>query len=999
MQGGLQTKILRKLSDIISMSYTFIKIIDSIDINNQKVKLPFSVKVHPSDNIDIKINAFFPELDNEERYLLFVDMTGIGIVSIDGIENQTIDPGHKFVFLKNKAKKIEINASSTSFFGSNMWNFTVNRVVISKINWEKFSYALYLKNIVKYYIYRNDETALEKILGSLYSIHGTPNLLQIAAASIIGHNTYGNYEELVDFYLTPISDASLTDLKLGTYNLESLEKVSDQMIPSLDGNIYLMGHCHIDAAWLWPYSETKKKVKRSFLNTLKLYREGYSFIYAQSSALYYKWIEDQNKVLFNEIKLAIANGMWLPVGGMWVESDTNLILGESLARQFLFGQDYFKEKFGRYSRIGWLPDTFGFSAQLPQIMAESHIEVFVTHKLRWNDTTYFPYNFFVWTGVNGSSIPSILVNETYNGNMEYDQIARELSDLKKMEDPYVYLYGYGDGGGGPNVEMIELMQFLPTLVKGTHQLFSEDDFLKDVKHSTKSSKKVVGELYVEDHRGTYTTNNKIKKKVSQLEDLLISADFVSSLDVLKGSKCNSDALRKEWETLLTAEFHDVIPGSANYFAYLEAFADLDNAIAESLKYIEDKISDICEKYDLSAGYVVLNQSQYQLNTFIDLSKNAIKLGVKSTESYGYIQAEPFSVTVKEDLNKITNPNINHDSFKIEQTDKYIHVTTKIYEFWLNLDGSFKIYKDGQSIIHNATTEIIEDVPAKFDAWNIDYDTLERRHVLNKVKNSNIMCEDKGSFLILKSNVAYEDGSIIIQKFVLNSLNEVIEVENDIKLFNREKLVKTFFSSSVRGKRLICEIPFGVIERNFEESLNNPKFEFPALRFVNWSDDDSGFSLVSRDLHGYSFINGELGITLAKMPLYPNPFSDIDGVVGVYYILLNKNYMEVFKQCNFIFHPPIIYRSRSEKGRSSKEKLFLIDENGVEIESIKPAKSNDGLVVRSYALDKPARLKLNFATVPDIYKTSITEDARSAILNNEIDYNKFEIKTLFLRIKH
>ncbi|MCW6171126.1 MAG: glycosyl hydrolase-related protein [Thermoplasmatales archaeon] len=997
MQDELQTKILRKLSDIISMSYTFIKIIDYININDRKIKLPFTMRVDPRDNINIKINVFFPQLDSDERYLLFIDMTGIGVVSTDDIEDQTIDPGHKFIFLRNKVENIEINASSTSFFGSSMWNFTVSRVIISKINWKKFSYALYLKNVVKYYIYRNDEIALEKILDSLYSVHETPNILQIAAASIMGHNTYGDYEQLVDFYSIPISDASLADLKFGTYKLESLEKVSDQVIQSMDGDIYLMGHCHIDAAWLWPYSETRKKVKRSFLNTLKLYREGYSFVYAQSSALYYKWIEDQNKVLFDEIKHAVANGMWLPVGGMWVESDTNLVLGESLARQFLFGQDYFREKFGRYSRIGWLPDTFGFSAQLPQIMAESHIEVFITHKLRWNDTTYFPYNFFVWTGIDGTYIPSILVNETYNGNMEYDQIAREISGLKKMGKPYVYPYGYGDGGGGPNVEMIELMQFLPNLVKGTHQLFSEGDFLKDVKHASESSEKVAGELYVENHRGTYTTNNKIKKKVSQLEDLLISADFVSSVGVLKGSKCEPNALRKEWETLLTAEFHDVIPGSANYFAYLEAFADLDNAIAETLKYIEEKMTDICEKYNLSAGYVVLNQSQYQLNTFLDLSKNAINLEAKRTDSYGYIQAEPFCVTVERELTEIVNPCINDVPFKVEQTDRYIHVTTKIYDFWLNLDGSFKIDNDGKNIIHNAATEIMEDLPAKFDAWNIDYDTLEKRRILNKGK-CNIMYEDEGSFLILKSNVTYEDGSTIIQKFILNSLNKVVEVENNIKLSNREKLVKTFFNSSVMTKRLICEIPFGVIERDFEGALNNPKFEFPALRFVNWSDASNGFSLVSRDLHGYSFVNGELGITLAKIPLYPNPFSDIEGVVNTFYILLDKDYKEVFKQCNFIFHPPIIYQSKNKKGRSSKEKLFPVEETGVEIEAIKPAKSNDGLIVRSYAFNKPAKLKFNFATISDIYKTDITEDTYSEKLNGDIDYNKFEIKTLFLRVK-
>ncbi len=252
----------------------------------------------------------------------------------------------------------------------------------------------------------------------------------------------------------------------------------------------------------------------------------------------------------------------------------------------------------------------------------------MTHKLRWNDTTKFPHNFFVWVGIDGSRIPAMLVNDTYNGSMDYGEIARAVSGgVREREVPYAYLFGHGDGGGGgPSVEMLELLRYVHEIAGGAHTIFSEEEMLCDVLQSSGSAEEVHGELYVENHRGgTYTTNSRVKKMVSRLEDLLLAADFVASLQTIGGQRAGVDTLRDDWEALLTAQFHDVIPGSANYFAYSEAFADLGKSLDRVSKFIADQVSDFSGRRGLAGGYIVLNRSRYGISAVLDASSDLINL--------------------------------------------------------------------------------------------------------------------------------------------------------------------------------------------------------------------------------------------------------------------------------------------------------------------------------------------------------------------------------------
>lgn len=999
MKPDIKRKILRKVNDIIAMSFSYVNIVEIVNINGNNETLPFARKITPDDEVTLKIKAELPPIKSGQKYIIALDMSGIGIVKFEGEKIQTIDPGHRYVTFESLPKNIEINVTSTSLFGSNMWNLNINRLILGIVDWEKFSVALKVESIIKMSVALEDEPKIMSFLNDLYRIEETPNVMQLSASDLIGHKNEGSYEELVDFYSVPVSDGNIEDLPYGYFSTKPLDNILSKSGINIKQNIYPVGHCHIDAAWLWPYSETRKKVERSFLNVAKLFDDGYNFIFAQSSALFYEWAKQRNSILFDKIKGFIKQGKWMLVGGMWVESDTNLLIGESLARQFLYGQSYFKEQFDSETKIGWLPDTFGFSGQLPQIMKQSGIESFITHKLRWNDTNVFPYTFFKWKGIDGTLMPTILVNSTYNGNMQLDEINKVLSNVKNLDDPYVYQFGYGDGGGGPNEEMTELLNFLPEVAKRTNQIFTQEDLLLDVKEKAGKAPEVPGELYVETHRGVYTTNYGIKRRVAMLEDRLIACDFVKSLLITHQINVDDNDLSEEWKTLLTAQFHDVLPGSANFYAYKEAFEDLDSAIAGTESFIKESMKVYCEKMNIPIGTMIINTSQYELKPHNDLKGNTIHISDKkqNTEDAKYLAASVKGFTVKTGRDLIKNEIKPEGKLEVRKEDGEIFIKGKYYTFKLNKKSELTLIQNGKEVIKNGTIKVFEDVPGRFDAWNIDLDTLNPGHSI-KEKSKNIDYYTDGLNSVVSIKVEYEEGSKILQKFTMNPNTKYIKVENKIDLKSREKLVKFLMNSDVGNKKIKCEIPFGIIERDFSDKINEAKFEFPALRFVNWEDGTSGFSIIARELHGYSFVNDTLGISLLKTPLYPNPFSDRGTLEVSFYILAERTYEEVYKELNFIFHPPIFLELGSFADKEYEEQLLAVKENGVVIETIKKAEREQNILVRAYALENGGKIEISDKMKAAMVETDILEKQQRERSGYAVEFGKFELKNLLLHLK-
>ena len=417
-------------------------------------------------------------------------------------------------------------------------------------------------------------------------------------------NFYGNEESLVSLW-ERWEFRSPTD-SLTIEQLRQLQEVREQFGQELgqirtrlpaEGGVWLTGHAHIDLAWLWPLDETRRKARRTFHTVIGLMDRYPELCFNQSSAQLYAWIEHDDPALFERIQSYVRAGRWELVGGMWVEPDGNLPSGESWVRQLLFGQRYFESRFGQRAQVAWLPDSFGFTGSLPQLLVSAGIPYFFTHKLTWNERNPFPYDLYWWEGIDGSRV---LAHSFTNPDSGYNArvTAREVGETwrnfssKQAHDFSLLAFGHGDGGGGPSEEMLErfarLSDFpgLPRLKIGP-----VTEFYKSI--STPSLPVWVGEQYLEYHRATFTTQGRFKSLHRRLEHALVETETsVTLAHVWHQRRYPIEELRRLWQILLLNQFHDILPGSSIHSVYEIAHCQLTSALDETERLRENALAPI-----------------------------------------------------------------------------------------------------------------------------------------------------------------------------------------------------------------------------------------------------------------------------------------------------------------------------------------------------------------------------------------------------------------------
>ena len=363
---------------------------------------------------------------------------------------------------------------------------------------------------------------------------------------------------------------------------------------------YFLGNSHLDAAWLWPFSETIEVFHDTCETILKLMHACPAFRFCQSSAQYYKWLE-KYPATFQKVKRRIEEGRWEIVGGSWVEPDGNMPSGESFVRQFLHGKRYFKEKFNVDVKVAWMPDSFGYAWTLPQIMKKSGIKFFLTTKMNWNDTTVFPYYFFNWTAPDGSSVFAHQTVGAYDETVDETRVLEQMKMLNSRQQltDLLYLFGTGDHGGGVTLDMIKKAMEFVEGKKPVRGIFSTSEhYFSDLAKKTKGKNipQINDELYFEFHRGTYTTQAKVKKNNRKAECLLETAEKFATLARKFGYPYPTEDLKEAWETLLLNQFHDVLPGSSIPEVYEDSekcfnfiFKTVNSIISRSLKNIAAKV--------------------------------------------------------------------------------------------------------------------------------------------------------------------------------------------------------------------------------------------------------------------------------------------------------------------------------------------------------------------------------------------------------------------------
>ena len=640
------------------------------------------------------------------------------------------------------------------------------------------------------------------------------------------------------------------------------KKYVDEVIYANDtykgaGDVALIAHSHLDIAYYWRRIHAVQKNLRTVLIQLRLMDKYPDFKYTHTQPYVYETLEKYYPDVFKELQQKVKNGQFEPVGAMYVEPDCNIPCAESLIRQCLYGQKTYKRMFGKYVNNAWLPDVFGNSWIMPQILKKSGVDYFVSNKMStWNDTNRFPHNNFIWKGIDGSSVyacvpPTHFI--TWNAPPQIQENWEAYID-KDQGGQTMNMFGYGDGGSGCTEEMIELMHRfdkLSVMPKCEHMGGAE--FLEKNLKDNKNLEVWDGELYLEMHRGTFTTKSNLKQKNRQLEFKFRTAEMLS---VLRGDD-NRDTLTALYKKFLVNQFHDILPGSHIHPVYEDAmayYAEIETAL--------DEIIGTGSKY-----FNTLNFERNALAFVPNKTGSATRHGAKGNWLVPSIPALS-SKTLRA-------TKYNNDWF----TYKNGTITTPFYTASLNSDGSFSSLFDNE-LCREWTDgdfnklKIYTDNPGNYDAWDI-LPNYKDKQIEIKVDEPLAICEQDGESVTFKAVLSTEKSSwTMLVRFFRQSRG--IEVENQVSWNEKHRLAKVEFASNILTRKALCDTSAGFIERetNKNTTWQQARFEVCHHKWCDMSETGGGISLINEGKYGVGFDENKMSLSLLRATIRPDVTSDM-----------------------------------------------------------------------------------------------------------------------------
>ncbi len=861
--------------------------------------------------------------------------------------------------------------------------------------------------------YKMIDTAIEKLY---YDMQVPFESLDCLSDSSEEYVTIQKYLELTCNYLDlriPYSNEFYDSLKSADEFLET-EFYCKQCGRS-DCTVSCIGHTHIDVAWQWTLAQTEEKTQRSFATMLKLMDQYDEFKFMSSQPQLYKYLKRFEPELYEKVKQRIKEGRWEAEGAMWLEADCNLSSGESFVRQILFGKTFFMDEFGVDSKVLWLPDVFGYSAALPQILKKSGVDKFVTSKISWNDTNVLPYDVFMWEGIDGTEIFTSFMTAqdyregtesqhftTYNAHINPSQVmgTRKRFQQKEYSKNNLLTFGYGDGGGGSTRKMIEYHMRLKRGIPGIPATVIEfagdflDKFENDFKESSATLKKMprwVGELYLEFHRGTYTSMAKNKKNNRKSELLFQTAEQLSSMtNILTGADYPQQDINDSWETILLNQFHDIIPGSSIEEVYNDSdiqYAHIKNVgssiVSSSLQALASRIS--------SDGCVAV----YNPNSFT--SSGIIELNGKSV----YVENIPAigwkSVSEVKDNNNITvSANRIDSKFYTITLDSNANITS-IYD----KENDREVILPGKAA--NAI-EAFEDLPYNYDNWELSPYYKQKKWDINNVDL--VECINDGARAGLRIVRRFLNSTIAQSIYVYDDLRR-IDFETDIDWKESHIVLKAAFPINVHASKAVYETQFGYVERTTHEntSFDSAKFEVCAHKYADISEDDYGVAILNDCKYGYNAEGNTLKLTLLKCGTFPNKNADKERHLFTYSLLPhsgNHTHGNVIQEAYLLNRPLMPFTPSGDGSLPNEYSLVSCDKENIIIETVKKAEKSDNIVIRAYdAYDRKCKAVLSLGF--DIKKAHLTDLMENKICELEIiDGNKipfnvsnFEIVTIMV----
>jgi alpha-mannosidase len=661
------------------------------------------------------------------------------------------------------------------------------------------------------------------------------------------------------------------------------------------GRLALTGHAHLDLAWLWPVSETMRKGRRTFASVLSLMERYDDFVFNQSSAQLYRWIETGSPEIFERVRRRVEEGRWEPVGGSWVEADCQIPSGESMVRQMLYGQRYFQEKFGHRSRVAWLPDAFGFSPALPQLLRGAGMEGFFTYKLNWSETNEFPYDLYEWEGIDGSTVIAHDFEnpgQDYNGNITPRDIYGTWRNFegKRHHAESLFSFGWGDGGGGPSEQMLEnyaRMKSFPAMPR--LRMAHVDEFFESLPRE--GLPRWTGELYLELHRGTLTTQARVKKLNREGEHRLLEAEAISTLAALHGGEYQREELEAAWKTLLLNQFHDILPGTSIGEVYEVTHKELADVVRQARKLRDRALSPPPEA---EPALLVANVSLNPRPFSVLLDAESRPEGVADADG----RPLPTQVTEGGEL-LVHAPDLSvpglgwrtltarHESTpgRRETQDVGAEVAggravldNGLLRVEVGEDGTLHSVYDreaGREVLAAHANQLwaYTDKPRNWEAWDVDEGYEQEGEEISSVER--IEVTESGPLRASVRVIRSWRGSIIAQTYRLLSGSRRLDVESYVDWRERRVLLRTLFPLAIRSHETTSETMFGALRRPTHHNTpwDATRFEVSAHRFCDISEPGYGVALLNDGKYGHSAKGNVVGISLLRSPLYPDPFAD------------------------------------------------------------------------------------------------------------------------------
>ena len=826
-----------------------------------------------------------------------------------------------------------------------------------------------------------------------------------------------------------------------------LRTVETEYKTDIQGLVHLIAQSHIDAVWLWKLNETKRKCARTFSTVLRLMEEFPELSFAQSQAIFYKFTKENYPEIYKEIQQRVVEGRWHPIGSMWVEADCNLPSGESLVRQILYGKRFFKTEFGLDSDVLWLPDTFGYSASLPQILKRSGIKYFFTTKLTWNDTTKFQHNTFWWQGIDGSKILAHQPAVGLEGSVIPKDIKKSWDALLEREKfpQTIQTFGYGDGGGGPTKEHVETARVLKSIVGLPPSILSTvQGFFRAAEERSSELGTWNDELYLEKHRGTYTTHGWVKRENRRAEVELYVSELLSVLGMIHGRapfsrRYNQNDLEGAWKRLLVNQFHDILPGTAIADAYEDARQDF-NAIRSSCERLQQQalagLVKGSKTKTRNLQFSVFNALSWKRSDYVVLEVKSRQKSFTITDSRGksvehqvvhrrngiarllcYVEEIlPYSFLGLE-VGPGSPPQAAAAEWKISNRI----VDTPLYRVRLDSKGQISSIHDKtlrrELIAKNGRANQLQafrDTPKQWEAWEIDPEYAGKQFDLLKFKGLKVV--ESGP---LRATVRLEHrsdgGSSVTQDVSFYHKSRRIDFRTRIRWKEAQTLLKAAFPLAVRANQATYEIQFGAIQRPTKptDPHHKAKYEVPAQQWADLSEQKFGVSLLNDCKYGYDADVNTLRLTLLRSPHYPHAIDPVklsdsrvtdqgDHTIG--YALYphagdwrSGGSVQRAREFNL---PLLVRQGMPEDLRP----LIQLSSPGVFVDSIKKAEETDAVVFRLHeGHGQATKVTVEFGPKVD-------QAAECDLLENELGvlklarsklalrFSPFEIKTIKVKFR-